>query len=294
MVKFLFQGQEIYMDGYLDNAANEIITQLNKDNDALIIVDGSVGSGKSTLAQQLAARVDPTFSVDRACFDADEFKKAIINAGKKQAIIFDEALNGLNIRRTMSAINVTMTSLLTEIRQKNLFIIMCLPSIFDMDKSIAIHRSQCLVHVYLKNGKRGYFRFYGKKAKAKLFGNDFARRTYQYVGRSTFWGKYFSGYVIDEAQYRAKKDMVLKKYLPIDILEKSSITKKIPDRQAEQIFKMYKIAKMSFRKIEELGFGNRTQLAKIVREYEATFGGDRSLYLNTDGLDREELLVKED
>lgn len=284
------------MDGYLDNAAREMELQLSKDNDIVAIVDGGVGSGKSSLAQQLAARIDPTFSIDRACFDADEFKKAIINAKPRQAIIFDEALNGLNIRRTMSSINVTMTSLMTEIRQKNLVIIMCLPSIFDLDKSIAIHRSQFLIHVYLKNGKRGYFRFYGKKAKAKLFGNDFARRTYQYLGRSTFWGSFKKGYVIDEKLYRKKKDDVLKKYLPTDILETKVpevgiVKKKIePNREIEQIVKLHKMQKVSFRKLEEMGFGNRVVLAAMVRQFDMVNSGEQPIYSISNNVVEKEIL----
>jgi len=169
---------------------------------------------------------------------------------------------------------------------------MCLPSIYDMDKSAAIHRSQFLIHVYLKNGKRGYFRFYGKKAKARLFGNDFARRTYQYLGRSTFWGTFKKGYVIDEKKYRAKKDMVLKKYLPTEILETPSITKKKdkPDIQIEQIVRLHKIQKMSFMKLEEMGFGDRKKLAKQVRDFDAGIGGGQPIYYNNNNAEEKKIL----
>lgn len=291
MVKFLFQGQEIFMDGYLDNAAKLIEEQLSKDNDCIGIVDGGTGSGKSCMAQQLAARIDPTFSIDRACFDADEFKTAIINAKPKQAVIFDEALNGLNIRRTMSSINVTMTSLMTEIRQKNLIILMCLPSIYDMDKSAAIHRSQFLIHVYLKNGKRGYFRFYGKKAKARLFGNDFARRTYQYLGRSTFWGQFKKGYVIDEKKYRKKKDDVLKKYLPTSSLENIETAEEASRRgKAETLTKIKKSGKITNKQLVEMGFGSRSEVQRLVNGIGLSKPSTRNYILNTNNPKKAEIL----
>lgn len=296
MAKFLFNGREYYMDGYLDNTVNLMEQHINKDNDILCIIDGATGTGKSCLAQQLAGRIDPTFDVSRACFDADEFKKAIINAKKKQAIIFDEALNGLNIRRTMSSVNVTMTSLLTEIRQKNLVIIMCLPSIFDLDKSIAIHRSQFLIHVYMKNGKRGFFRFYGKKAKARLFGNDFARRTYQYIGRSTFWGSFKNGYVIDEESYRKKKDDVLKKYLPTDTLETPSIKKKTAekDKKAQFIINLKKSKNLSYRELEVMGLGDRKELSQLVRGFQLRNSGGEPIYSSANVPVEREILEQEE
>jgi hypothetical protein len=294
MVKFLFQGQEISMDGYLDNAARDIISHIDKDNDCIGIVDGGVGSGKSTLAQQLAARIDPTFSIDRACFDADEFKTAIINAKPKQAVIFDEALNGLNIRRTMSSVNIVLTSLLAEIRQKNLFILICLPSLFDMDKSVAIHRSQFLIHVYMKNGKRGYFRLYGKRNKAKLFASDYCRKTYTYAARSSFWGSFKVGYVIDELQYRKKKDMVLKKYLPIDSLEKRESPEELAKVREAEIISKLNAAGIGFKEMEAMGLGSKSHLHRKAKSFIAPISLIPNTYISTNILGQGKNLEKKE
>jgi len=178
------------------------------------ICDGRVGVGKSSLAQQIAAYIDPYFNIQQITFDAETFSKAVLNAKKKSAIVFDEALSGLNIRRTMSGINIMLTSLLTEIRQKNLFILLCLPSIFDLDKSMAIHRSSFLIHVYNKGFKKGYYMFYGRRTKSKLFASEWARKTYSYNVRPNFYGYFGKGYIVDEEAYRKLKSDVLKRYLP--------------------------------------------------------------------------------
>jgi energy-coupling factor transporter ATP-binding protein EcfA2 len=239
MAKVLIAGKEQYYAGYLLKVLEEIQKMLDKDNDCIAVVDGKTGSGKSTLAQSLAAYIDPEFNIERVCFDTEDFKKSILTCPKRSAIIFDEALGGLNIRRTMSSINVMLTGLLTEIRQKNLFILLCLPSIFDLDKSIGIHRSTFLCHVVTKNGKRGYFQFYGMEAKKRLFSNTMARRSYQYFGRPSFWGRFTHGYFVDELAYRKKKSDVLKRYFPVDTTPELSPDDMVKQREAE-IFKKLK------------------------------------------------------
>jgi len=205
-------GKKIYYDGYLLTAIEEIKAIQKHDGDVVGIIDGFVGSGKSTMSQQIAIAIDPNFTARNICMDAENLKEVILNAEKGSAIVFDEALNGLNIRRTMSSINILLTSLLTEIRQRNLVILLCLPSLFDMDKSISIHRSLFLIHVFAKGRERGYFRFYGKKKKSLLFADTIARRTYQYKVRPSFWGRFYGGYVVDELEYRKLKNEVLKRY----------------------------------------------------------------------------------
>lgn len=275
MPKVIINGQEKYIDGYLLTACNEIKELLNKDRDVVCIVDGGVGEGKSTLAQLIAGTVDPTFNSSRLYFDDTETKEGIINSEKKKSHILDETLSMLNIRRAMSSINITLTSLFSEIRQKNLLLVLCLPSIFDLDRNIAIHRSLFLLHTYSRNGQRGYFRFYGRKAKAKLFASSYAKKTYQYLARPTFWGRFANGYVVNEEEYRQRKDDVLKRYIPKDIPDKKLEEKTLKEREkkAIQIINLQKTQKLSFRKLEELGFGYRADLAKLVREFQGKLDG---------------------
>lgn len=260
MVKIEINGKEQYYNESMVEVLNEVRKMLKRDKDVIAIYDGNVGEGKSTKCQQDLLYVDPTLGtpegLNRVCFDAEDFKKAVLGAKKKQAIIFDEALGGLNIRRTMSSINVTLIQLLTEIRQKNLFIGICLPSIFDLDKSIAIHRSTYLVNVFSKNGERGFFNFYGREAKKRLFTNTMAKRTYQYFSRPSFVGRFTSGYVIDEELYRKKKDDVLKRYLQTGDSKKMVFTDAVKLREAEIYSKLFEFG-ISQRKMEEAGLASK-------------------------------------
>lgn len=285
MPKVLINGQEKYIDGYLLKACEEIKTLLDKDRDVVCIVDGGVGEGKSTLAQLIAGTVDPTFNETRLYFDDTETKTGIINSEKKKAHILDETLSMLNIRRAMSNVNITLTSLFSEIRQKNLLLILCLPSIFDLDRNISIHRSLFLLHTYSRNGQRGYFRFYGRKAKAKLFASSYAKKTYQYLSRPTFWGRFANGYIVNEEVYRQRKDDVLKRYITTVIPDKIDLkAKKATDKLEKEKEKKIKIMinlqknqKISLTKLEELGFGDRGEIAKMIREYQNKTAGDQHI-----------------
>lgn len=267
-------------DKRLEKTMDEIQAWLQKDQDCIGIVDGSPGLGKSTLAQQLANRVDPTFKTaipPRICMDMPTLQKTILEAKPGSAIIFDEALNGLNIRRTMSSLNVILTSLMAECRQKRLFIVLCLPSIFDMDRSIAIHRALFLIHVYTKGGTQRYFKFFGKKQKSKLFQDVNAKRIYQYKARPTFYGKFFKGYVVDEVAYRKLKADALKKFAPLENnAEALTPEERIKQREAE-IYKLLADNGVKTTKLDKWGIVGRETARKLIKKYESSHPNSTSI-----------------
>jgi len=134
---------------------------VNHDADFVIVIDGEEGSGKSVLAQQLASVLDPNFNIDKICFNAEEFMKAIRDKNRiaGDCIVLDEAFSGLNSRQSLSKINRAVVGLATEMRQLNLFVIIVLPSFFDLDRYFALWRCRALFHVYLnKKGNRGQYK----------------------------------------------------------------------------------------------------------------------------------------
>jgi len=132
MVK-VFEGtpEEFSMDGYLKQNLEIAKKVVKKDWDMVFGVDGPEGSGKSVITQQMAKFVDPTLTVERIVFNADDFKEVVNKASKYQAIILDEAYQGLSSRGAMGSINKALVQMLTVIREKNLFIFIVLPSFFD-------------------------------------------------------------------------------------------------------------------------------------------------------------------
>jgi len=194
-----------YMDGYLHKVYNKAKSIITKDWDVVFLVDGTEGGGKSVLAQQGAAALDPTFTIAQIAFTPEEFKAAILKSSKYQSVVYDEAYTGLSSRGTMSDINKTLVSMLAEIRQKNLFVFIVMPTFFDLDRYAAIWRSRGLLHIYTDKGYgRGYFSYYNKERKKNLY--ILGKKFYDYrKPRPNFRGRFTNYYVVDEEEYRKKK-----------------------------------------------------------------------------------------
>lgn len=201
-----------YMDGYLKKNLDAAKDMVAKDWDMVICIDGYEGSGKSVLAQQCAYYCDPTLTMDRICFNPNEFKKAITNAKKYEAVIFDEAYGGMSSRASISDVNRSLMMMLAEIRQKNLFVFIVLPCFFELDKYAAVWRSRALLHVYTGNKhERGFFSFYSQEKKKMLYVSGKKFFSYK-MPKPDFFGRFIKGYPLDENEYRKKKDLALRDY----------------------------------------------------------------------------------
>jgi len=206
MVKvFTGTDNQFYMDGYLQSNLDSMKIAVANDWDMLLIVDGYEGVGKSFFAHQIAYYCDPTLSIDRVVFSPNDFIATIKSAKKYQAVIYDEAYGGLSSRGTISNINKSIVKVLTEIRQKNLFVFIVMPSFFELDKYPAIHRSRALLHVYAGNEMtRGFFRFYNMSKKKTLYMTG--KKFYSYKGvKANFYGRFPKFYPLDLEEYKKKK-----------------------------------------------------------------------------------------
>ncbi len=193
---------------------------VDKDWDRVYLIDGNEGSGKSLLGLQLGYYLDPTLNLDRITFSGDEFSKAIDKAKKGECIIFDEAFNGLSSTGATSKMNRFIVRKLMECRQKNLFIIIILPTFFLLQKYAAIFRSKALFHVYAtRRGDRGYYRVYNELNKKILYINGVKLYSYAkpYIQKSF---RFSNIYPIDEQEYRNKKSESLKDNPDDRIVEK--------------------------------------------------------------------------
>lgn len=198
--------KEIYMDDTLYNQLQTTIIPgiQKKDKDAVYIVDGGEGDGKSVFAMQLAKCLDPNYNISKCAFTASEFTNKVVKAKKGDCIIYDEAFTGLSSRGALSEVNKLLVGLMMEMRQKNLFVIIVMPTFFLLDKYVAIWRAKGLFHIYTKKGKRGYWMFFNNKAKKILYLSGKKLYSYSYP-KSTFIGRFYNHYTIDEYEYRKKK-----------------------------------------------------------------------------------------
>jgi len=213
-------------------------------------------SGKSTLALQMGKYVDPTLNLSRVVFDAETFRAAILKAKKGQCVIFDEAFTGLSSRASLSGVNKTLISLMMQIRQKNLFVIIVLPTFFLLDKYVALFRSRALIHVYECKKKRGYFKVYNQKKKKLLY--LLGKATYSYSGakwsiKTRFKGRFYGSFALGDEEmdkkYRAKKLKAL------EITEKEPMSAgQIKYREQRDIilYALRKTTKMTYEQISNL------------------------------------------
>ncbi len=189
----------------LDNSKKIVI---DADQDRVFIITGREGSGKSWLAMQLAAYFDPTFCLEDVCFDSNSFGNRIRQVNKHKAIIFDEAFSGLSSKGALSKENKKLVRLLIECRQRNLFLFIVLPSIFILDRYIALFRSHVLFNtsIFKRNYKKRYYQTYNFDNKHLLY---ILGQKYLSYSKPKIWKKYmFYGKLppsISKEDYQNKK-----------------------------------------------------------------------------------------
>jgi len=237
------------------NLHDKILPSLQKkDKDCVLVIDGAEGSGKSTLAFQVGKVIDPTLDLSRVVFSPEEFRDAILHAKKGQCIIYDEAFTGFSSRSSLSPVNRVLVSLAMQMRQKNLFILIVLPTIFLLDKYMAIFRTRALVHVFESHGRRGYFKVYNSHKKRYLILMGQKTMTYKIKGLYTrfkgrFYGKFALGDAEVEKKYRKRKEKALADS------EKSSMSSaqvKFREQRDLLIWLFRKELKLSYRELSEL------------------------------------------
>ena len=182
---------------------------LTKNWDYLSIISGYPGTGKSTLAQRICKCLDPTFTTkDRICFTGtgeDGLIERTSVAKKGQAFMLDEGFLDLNTRVTRSPEFSKIVSHLQLIRQKGLFIIVCLPNFFELSKGIAVFRASHLFVVFKdEKWSRGSFAAFSKVKKKKLYVDGNRYMDYDCVKPS--WKSSFSGkWIADQPLYEKLK-----------------------------------------------------------------------------------------
>jgi hypothetical protein len=197
---------EIYLDGYLKNVLEDLQSYVDKDWDGIGIIFGDEGDGKSSAAMMWAYCLDSTLTLERIVFTPEQFEEAVDQSKPNQAIIWDEADE--ITAHWASTMITTLKRRMKTMRDKNLKVFLVTPTIFDIkDKYFAIGRTRFAIHVYAEGFERGYFRFFNKTRKKKLYlmGRkewDLRASKPNFIGRFT---KIPSGFPIDYDEYKNKK-----------------------------------------------------------------------------------------
>jgi len=180
------------MDRLIYNELKKIKHMVHKKNfDYVALVAGLPGSGKSTLSRTLARYFCPWFDESYIAFTGDDFVDITNDCPEYSAVILDESFASLNSKVGMSSDFVKIINHLQLLRQKHLYLFLCLPNFFDLAKGIAIFRSSHLFVTYFNNdGDRGHFLVFDRDNKRKLYvkGNKYMEYNAQKANfHAKFW-----------------------------------------------------------------------------------------------------------
>jgi len=146
-----------------------------ENQDRVILITGREGSGKSLLARQLgyyySLLLQTKFDMNNIAFTREQFADMVRNFQKNSVVVFDEAFKGLSSKGALSKENKELISLLIECRQRGHIIFIVLPSIFILEKYIAVFRSHSLFNVAIskRNYKHRFYKIYNYNNKLKLY-----------------------------------------------------------------------------------------------------------------------------
>ena len=197
--------QEHYVNDWLYDNLQLLGKRVELKWDGLLYIGGKEGDGKSTLAGQIAWVLDPTYNIDRCIFTPQQFIDAVENAQPKQAIVYDEAQDVFDSYSGRDPQSRIIKSLLTRIRRKQLYIIIVAPDFWRINKYLFIQRSLCFILVYSVGLRRGAFRFYGDKAKHRLYIKGKKEENID-VSDPDFFGNFTNWFPLDDEAYNDKKE----------------------------------------------------------------------------------------
>ena len=198
---------EFHIDDYLKESLDEIKEvvgskrQKGKNWDYIALVCGNPGTGKSNFAQNCAKYCDPDFNIKKIAFNFLEFDKITNECEPNSAIILDESFADMNTRASRGTDFTNIINKLQLIRQKNLYVFLCLPNFFDLAKGIAIFRSQHLFVTYSQSfGERGTYAAFDRESKKALYilGGKFMNYN---ACEPNFRGRFVKSKSINEEEY---------------------------------------------------------------------------------------------
>ncbi len=204
------EDNEVYMDGIHYNDLKNVYTRRQKSKwDNWILYVGDEGDGKSMMAKEdcyvMAHLCGGKFGLEQIAWTPKQFGKLIDESPIGYSVLYDEGITGLDTQRTMSAVNHVLRVKSTMCRKKRLFVAICIPSLFDIQKGIAIRRSFGMVKIYTNETKRGLFTYYNRTNKRRLY-----IKGKQYEDMEAYKGgppsRFLKWSFIDEKEYEKKKD----------------------------------------------------------------------------------------
>lgn len=232
------EKNEVYIDR-LHNEHLKIYAQRQKNKwDNWVIYSGYEGDGKSTLAKQdcyiMANLCKGNFTHNQVAFEPMRFSKLLDESNIGDSVLYDEGITGMSSQRTMSNVNHILKVKSTMCRKKRLFVAICIPSLFDLAKQIAIRRTIGMCKIYAEKTIRGQFVYYNRSQKRILYikGKKFEDMNATKGGPAS---RFLRWSFIDEYKYEQEKDkaqeILFKEEQPINKfkIQRDALIKMITD-----------------------------------------------------------------
>ena len=213
---------------FIDNKLGEKLllavkrcTGRNKQ-DNIFIVDGDEGIGKTTLsatcAKFCAVHAKRKLDHTRMFFEPEDMMK-MAAATEDQIFIWDEAAIGALSTEWWKKAQTRLVKFLMVSRKKRHIYFFNIPKIFRLNEYLAVDRSIGLIHVYAReHTKLGWFTYYTKDAKERLFEEYKRGKKRKYKAFSTMHGAFSNDFakIIDEERYDVMKDTAIDNILKDD------------------------------------------------------------------------------
>ena len=196
---------EIYFDGYHKQYMDEGNTLVKKNWDFITIVVGFEGSGKSRFCMTSSLYMDSKFSLENIVFTPSEFLEAVDTLPNESVIMWDEA-DALGNHHADTVKNLVMNKM-QRIRDKNLKIFLVSPTMWMWGWYFVKHRTRGLFEIYAKGLQRGYFNFWDRDDKQRLFDKGKRKKSYK-AHKPTRYGRFVDipdNFPVSIDEYRKKK-----------------------------------------------------------------------------------------
>lgn len=159
--------QDIFFMGCRD-----IARRLRQDRDWFHCNDGYEGSGKSNDSFWGNLFIDPDFysrNLDKdtllkdILFQVAQLNQCIKGSSRYTAITIDEGSKVLFAREAMKEKNIDLIKTFTMCRQKNLYVNICVPTIWILDPYLRNFRIKTWSHNFEEYDQRGFMKLFRKK-----------------------------------------------------------------------------------------------------------------------------------
>ncbi|RPJ79779.1 MAG: hypothetical protein EHM20_00305 [Alphaproteobacteria bacterium] len=216
------QDKTLYLDGFLKKKLDFAMKQQRNDNDVVGLVCGAEGSGKSTLAGNMMRYItkdkfDPI--KDMVGSDYEDGINKLKNRDQGGWLMFDEGNVFFLSTEIMKKESRDLHKIFSIFRQKNLFVLIVLPSFFRLNTYFSLDRSRFLCYTYVKGGKRSYFKYYGDKRKVKLWKEGKPNHDMKAV-KPLFRGRFEPCLLLENPEYLKFKKETLEKSLEVADVKK--------------------------------------------------------------------------